>query len=149
MKKLLYILLLSAALPLILLQSLNAQTISGNVTLSATATDVTATAGDTECGIKDIQFFNGASPLGSPITSPNSGTNYNLSLDTKTLPNGNYVITAKATDKAGSGTSPTTVCDGTKPNISTSNAINITVDNRLPDASAPSISITIIVVVTP
>lgn len=145
MKKLMTTLLFILALSGIV----QAQSVSGNMTLTAIATDTTATVGDTECGVASVQFFLGTNPLGPAISTPQSGNSYSIPWDTKTVANGTYVVTAKATDKAGSGTSPTTVCDGSKPNIGTSNAINVTVNNVPSDTVAPNISITIIVVVGP
>lgn len=127
----------------------NAQTVNGSMTLTATATDATATVGDTECGIASVQFFLGTTPLGPAITTPTSGNNYTTTWNTTQTANGTYVLTAKATDKAGSSTNPATVCDGSKPNIGTSNALSVTVNNVPPDVAAPNITISIIIVVTP
>jgi hypothetical protein len=119
------------------------QSISGSQTLTAIATDVTAAVGDTECGIASVQFFIGATPLSPALTAPNSGPNYTFSWNTLGTPNGTYVITAKATDKAGIGTTPANTCDGSKPNVGTSNALNVTVNNVPPDLATPTITITI------
>lgn len=119
------------------------------MTLTATATDVTAAVGDTECGIASVQFFVGTTPLGPALTTPTSGSNYTTQWNTTSVANGTYVLTAKATDKAGSGTSPATVCDGSKPNIGTSNALNVTVNNVPADAAAPTVTITITITVAP
>lgn len=123
--------------------SLFAQSISGTVTLTAVATDVTPAVGDTECGVGSVQFFLGTTPLGPALTAPNSGTNYTFSWNTTTVPNGAYIVTAKATDKAGIGTTPANTCDGSKPNVGTSNALNVTVNNVPPDLATPTITITI------
>jgi hypothetical protein len=119
--------------------SLFAQSISGTVTLTAVATDVTPAVGDTECGVGSVQFFLGTTPLGPALTVPNSGTNYTFSWNTTMVPNGAYTLTAKATDKAGLNGA----CDSTKVNIGTSNALNVTVNNIPPDVAPPTITITI------
>jgi hypothetical protein len=122
-----------------------AQSISGTVTLTAMATDVTPAVGDTECGVGSVQFFIGTTPLSPVLTTPNSGTNYVFSWNTATTPNGNYVITAKALDKAGHGptATPTNFCDGSSPNVGLSNALNVTVNNVPPDTAVPTITITL------
>jgi len=123
---------------------LEAQTVSGTKTLTATASDVTAAVGDTECGIASVQFFLGTVALGAPITAPASGNNYVFQWDTTATPNGTYTVTAKATDKAGiGGGGPATICDGSRPNVGTSNALTVTVNNPPPDVATPTISITI------
>lgn len=123
---------------------IQAQSVSGTVTLNANASDVTAAPGDTECGIASVQFFIGTVALGAPITTPASGNNYVLQWNTTTTANGTYAVTAKATDKAGiGGAGPATICDGSKPNVGTSNALTVTVNNPPPDVGIPTISITI------
>lgn len=152
MKKLILTLFYSV-LPVILILSftgtLLSQTVNGTITLKATASDITPAIGDTECGIKDVQFFNGNAGLSPIFTAPTSGNDYIFVWDTKNVPNGTYVITTVAKDKAGPGTSPTTLCDGTKPNVTTSNALNVVIDNKAPDTSGPTVTITITVTVTP
>jgi len=127
--------------------SVSAQTVTGTVTLTATASDITAAVGDTECGVASVQFFNGSTALGAPITSPTSGNDYVLSLNTRTMANGTYTITAKATDKAGVGTSAATLCDGSKPNVGTSAPLTMVVNNAAPDTNAPSVTVIVIVTV--
>jgi len=126
-----------------------AQTVSGTIVFKATATDNTAAANDTECGISSVQIFNGAVAISPLLTVPTSGNDYTFSWDTKGVINGNYVITAVAKDKAGPGTTPANLCDGSKPNATTSNALNIVIDNRPADTTGPSITITLTITVTP
>ncbi len=126
-----------AFLFLFLAAPLQAQTVKGIVTLTATASDVTEAVGDTECGIAFVQFYNGTTAIGPQITAPVSGDNYAFDWDTKSVPNGSYSITAKATDKAGADGS----CDGSAPNIGTSNVLTIVVGN--PDTTPPSVTITV------
>jgi hypothetical protein len=143
MKKLL--LLLFLLFPVIL----SAQAVNNTVTLTAVATDITAAIGDTECGVASVQFFNGATALSPVITTPTSGNSYTFSWDTKSVSNGTYVITAKAIDKAGLNTTPTNICDGSKPNTSTSNTLNVAVNNQPTDTTGPSVTITVTITVTP
>lgn len=126
-------------LMLITATAVNAQTVSGTATLTANATDITPAVGDTECGVAFVQFFNGAAPLGPQITAPTSGNNYQFVWDTKTVNNGTYQITAKATDKAGLNG----LCDSTKVNVGVSNALTVVVNNIPPDVATPTIAITI------
>jgi hypothetical protein len=128
--------------------TLAAQTVNGSVTLSATASDPVI-VGATSCGIKDVQFFSGSNPLSPLFTTPNSGTNYTFVWNTTKVTNGTYTITAKATDKAGSSTDPTKVCDGSKPNTGTSNALTVVINNAQPDITGPVINITIVISVGP
>lgn len=121
-----------------------AQTVSDTVTLKATVTDPTP-AGGTSCGIASVQFFNGTVPLGPAMTAPTSGNDYLLPLNTRTMSNGSYTITAKATDKAGVGTSGATLCDGSRPNVGTSNALTMVVNNAAPDTTAPNVTVIVIV----
>lgn len=113
-------------------------TVVGTVTLSANATDTTSTVGDTECGVDWVQFMLGSNPISNHITTPSSGTTYTASWDSKTVANGNYVLTARASDKAGT----TGACDSSKPNMGTSSPMNITVNNPLPpDTTPPTVTI--------
>lgn len=126
---------------LVMTQLIQAQSVSGSVTLSANATDVTPVVGDTECGVAFVQFFNGAAPLGPQISAPITGTTYQFAWDTKTVNNGTYQITAKATDKAGLNG----LCDSTKVNVGVSNALTVVVNNIPPDVATPTVTITITV----
>lgn len=132
-----------------LVEIASGQTVNGSVTLTATASDITSDTGDTECGVASVQFFNGGAGLSPIMTAPTAGNNYVFNWDTKSVPNGTYVITAVAKDKAGPGTTPANTCDSTKQNVATSNPITVVVDNKAPDGTAPSITITITVTVTP
>lgn len=83
-----------------------------NITVSANAADANGT-------VTQVQFFRGATSLGTDTTSPYSVTWNNAAA-------GNYVITAVATDNAGAAT--------------TSATANITVNTvGTPDTTAPSV----------
>ena len=88
-------------------------TVSGNVTLSATASDDRAT-------ITKVEFYLGGSLLGADTTSP-----YTLSYNTRSQPNGEKVLTAKAYDSMG--------------NSASSPAVNVTFDN---DYTPPTATLT-------
>jgi hypothetical protein len=93
-------------------------TVSGNVTLSATASDNIAVGG--------VQFLaNGASVGAEDTSSP-----YLVSWNTTGLANGSYTLTARARDAAG--------------NQTTSTAITVVVDNTVPppDTIPPTVSMT-------
>lgn len=145
MKKL-FLILLSSVLPLIpILAPTNLyaqQTVGGTITLVANATD----AG---CGVASVQFFINNNPLSPPLTTPTNGTNYTIPFNTANTGNGPYTLTAVAKDKAGINTSPATACDSSKQNSTTSNAINIVIDNKPTDNTGPVVTITITVTVTP
>lgn len=78
-------------------------TVSGNVTLSATASD--------NVEVASVQFELDNAPLGASITSPP----YSMTWDSGTVPNGTHTLVAVARDTAG--------------NIGTSAAVDVTVDN--------------------
>lgn len=83
------------------------------------ATSVAATASD-NVGVTGVQFKLDGTVLGSLIkASP-----YTYSWDTKTVANGNHILTAIATDAAG--------------NTTTSTAVTISVNNTTPDTTPPS-----------
>lgn len=83
-----------------------------NITVSANAADANGT-------VTQVQFFRGATSLGTDTTSPYSVTWTNAAA-------GNYAITAVATDNAGAAT--------------TSSTANITVNTvGTPDTTAPSV----------
>jgi len=89
-------------------------TVSGAVTIAATASDAGGVAG--------VKFFlDGSTLLSDDIAPP-----YSLSWNTLSLANGSHVLTAEARDAAG--------------NVRTSAAVNVTVSNAGVDASSPSIS---------
>ncbi|HXF43986.1 MAG TPA: Ig-like domain-containing protein, partial [Candidatus Paceibacterota bacterium] len=95
----------------------NNATVSGSVTISATASD--------NIGVRQVQFLLNNTNFGSPITNPP----YRLSWDTTSVPNGSHIISAEALDEAGN---------------SGSASVTITVDNPPlpppppPPANAPS-----------
>lgn len=96
----------------------NGATVSGSVTLGATASD-------TESGIAKVSFYRGGTTL---IDTDTTGTpGYAVVWDTTAVANGTYTLTAKATDGA------------TTPNTGTSAAITVTVAN---DLTAPVVSLT-------
>ena len=82
------------------------QTVSGAVTVEATATD--------NRSVQDVQLRVGGVTLGTDVASP-----YDFIWDTTTASDGTHKLTAVATDDAG--------------NQSTSAAVTVTVDNRGPD----------------
>ncbi|PTL81261.1 Ig-like domain-containing protein [Vitiosangium sp. GDMCC 1.1324] len=87
-------------------------TVSGTVTLSATASD--------DVGVTKVEFYDGATLLGYDASSP-----YSFSWDSRTSPNGLRSLTARALDAAG--------------NITTSAAVSVTTNN---DLTPPSVSLT-------
>ena len=78
-------------------------TVSGTVTLTATASD--------DVGVAGVQFLVNDTPLGAEDTS----SPYSLSVDTTPADNGTYTLTARARDAAG--------------NITTSAPVSVTVAN--------------------
>ncbi len=91
-------------------------TISGNTTLTATASDNDA--------IDYVEFYNGSTLLGSDSSQP-----YSFDWDTTTVANGAHQLTAWAYDLSG--------------NVATSSSVNVTVDNPAPvDASITSFTAT-------
>lgn len=92
------------------------QTVAGNTTLTASATD--------NVGVASVRFNVNGNAIGTAInTAP-----YSFVLDTTTLTNGSHSITAIATDAAGNST--------------TSAAVTINVSNLIQDTMAPTVSIT-------
>ena len=91
------------------------QTVSGSIALRATATD--------NVGVTKVEFYRGTTLVDTDTT----GSPYEVPLDTTTLANGTYSITAKAFDAAG--------------NTTTSPTISITVNNIAVDNTAPVVSI--------
>jgi len=93
----------------------SAGNVSGTVNLAATAADNVAVAG--------MQFLVNGNPVGlEDMTAP-----FSFAWNTLTVPNGNYVITARARDVAGNST--------------TSAPVTLTVGNT-PETSAPTVSLT-------
>ncbi|MES2125679.1 MAG: Ig-like domain-containing protein [Pseudomonadota bacterium] len=86
---------------------------SGNITLSATASD--------NVGVARVEFYVDGTLKGSSTTSP-----YQLVLDSKTLSNATHTLTAKAYDAAN--------------NIGSAAPLNFSVNNIAPDTVAPSVS---------
>ncbi len=117
-------------------------TVSGKtVMLLANASDVTPNGTDLECGVGYVQFLLSGNPIG-PIILPDGTDNYKYAWDSTNTPDGDYVLTATATDRAGTGIPPHTNCDGSAPNTGTSGAILIKILNHPPtDVTPPSITI--------
>ena len=79
---------------------------------------ITANAADSDGTVAKVEFFRGATSIGSKTSSPWSVTWNNV-------PAGSYALTAVATDNAGAST--------------TSAAVNITVSAGTPDTTPPSV----------
>ena len=88
------------------------ETLTGTVVLTATASD--------PAGISKVVFFVGSTAVGTDTTEP-----YSFSYNTRSLPNGARVLTAKAYDGLN--------------NVGTSAPVNVTFDN---DLTVPTTSIT-------
>lgn len=117
------------------------QVITGTVTLTANATDVTAGIGDLECGVGYVQFYLGGNAIG-PLILPQGTDQYRYAWDSTTSPDGDYALTAKAVDRAGTAIPPHTNCDGSAPNTGTSNAIALRILNHpATDTAPPTITI--------
>ena len=86
---------------------------SGNITLSATASDAV--------GVTNVEFYIDGVLRGTDPSSP-----YSVTFDSTTLANGSHALTAKAYDAAG--------------NVGTSAAVNFSISNSVPDTSAPTVS---------
>src|SRR5580704_4514486 len=98
---------------------INGATVSGTVTMSASATDNVAVA--------NVQFQLDGNNIGAAVTA----TPYNFAWDTTTSPNGNHTVAAIATDTSG--------------NAASSVVENITVSNPQsgpPPPPTPTVSIT-------
>ena len=80
-------------------------TVSGTVTLNATASD--------NVGVAGVQFFLDGAPLGAEDTTPDP---YSVAWNTATVTNGTHTLTAIARDAAG--------------NTTTSAPVNVTVESR-------------------
>src|SRR5690349_20326259 len=91
-------------------------TVSGNVNLTANATDNVAVA--------SVQFKVDGANSGSALTA----APYSYLLNTSSLSNASHSITAVATDAAG--------------NAATSAAVSVTVNNSTPDTTPPTVSVT-------
>ena len=86
----------------------NGSTVSGVITVSASASD--------NFHVASVQFLLNGNPLGSLVTqSAISTAPYTLTWDTRTLTNGTYTLTVRATDTSG--------------NTATSAGVTVTVNN--------------------
>lgn len=94
----------------------NGATVSGTVTVSASASD--------NVGVTSVQFTLNGVNLGAPDTSPPYAINWN----TRTAANGTHVLRAVARDAAG--------------NTRTSTARTVTVRNESADTTAPTVTLT-------
>lgn len=88
--------------------------VSGNVTVSATAGD--------NVGVARVEFFANGSLKATDASAP-----YSFIWNTALLSNGSYIITAKAYDAAG--------------NVGQSSAVTVTVNNPVADITAPTVAI--------
>jgi hypothetical protein len=104
----------------------NNTTISGSVSLSASASDPVV-SNQTTSGISTVQFKLDGVNLGSALTTPTSGSTYSGNWNTVGVSNGSHAITAVATDGAG--------------NTTTSNTVTVTVNNIVltPDVTPPTV----------
>jgi thermitase len=89
-------------------------TVSGSVTLNASATD--------NVGVTKVEFYVGSTLLATSTAAP-----YTTSWNTLAIPNGSYTLTAKAYDAA--------------QNVGTSTAVTVTVNNQT-DTTPPTAEIT-------
>lgn len=67
-------------------------TVSGAVTLRATATD--------NVGVTGVTFWSGSTRLGTAIRESSTG-DWIATVNSRSYPNGTYSVTARATDAAG------------------------------------------------
>lgn len=88
--------------------------VSGVVSVSVTATD--------NIGVTGVQWYCDGLALGSSVTAPAT-----LAWDTRTAANGDRVLQARGYDAAG--------------NVGLSASVNVTVQNSIPDTSAPTVAI--------
>jgi hypothetical protein len=104
--------------PTVSMTAPSAGTVSGTVTLSATASDNVSVAG--------VQFLVNSASTGAEDTS----SPYSVSWDTTTIANGTYTLAARARDAAG--------------NQTTSATVTVTVNNTPlpPDTTPPTVSMT-------
>jgi hypothetical protein len=86
---------------------------SGTITLSATASD--------NVGVANVEFFIDGVSRGSDNTAP-----YSMSFNSTALGNGSHTLTARASDAAG--------------NATTSAPVNFSINNPVPDTTAPTVS---------
>ena len=86
---------------------------SGNITLSATASDAV--------GVTNVEFYIDGVLRGTDPSAP-----YSVTFDSTALSNGSHSLVAKAYDAAG--------------NVGTSSAVNFSTSNTTPDTTAPTVS---------
>ncbi|WP_309888853.1 Ig-like domain-containing protein [Archangium sp.] len=89
-------------------------TVKGTLSLQASASD--------GGGVRQVEFYDGASLLGTDTTAP-----YSLSWNTTGVANGGHTLTARAYDIAGNVNSAT---------------LSVTVNNTVADTTAPTVSLT-------
>jgi len=94
---------------------------TANATVSGTV-NITASASDS-VGVSKVEFYVNGSLKATDTTSP-----YSYSWDSKSVSNGSYSITSKAYDAAG--------------NVGQSAAVTVSVNNIIPDTTAPVTAIT-------
>ncbi len=90
-------------------------TVSGAVTISATASD--------NVGVSKVEFY-----LNNVLQSTDTASPYSFNWNTAVLANGSYTLSTKAYDAAG--------------NVGQSSATIVTVNNPVPDTLAPTVSVT-------
>lgn len=93
----------------------NGSTVSGTVTVSATASD--------NVGVTKVELLVNGTVASTVTTAP-----YSYSWNTTTSANGTYTLTAKAYDAAG--------------NVGQSSSVSVTVNNQAADTTAPTVAIT-------
>ncbi len=98
-----------------LISPLASATLAGLVTLAANASDDT--------GVDRVTFYRGSTVLGTDTSAP-----YTYSWDSKSVTNGSYSFTAAVYDAAG--------------NTAPSTSVTATVNNPLPDTTAPQVKLT-------
>ncbi len=94
---------------------MNGGIVSGTVQVTASASD--------NIGVAGVQFYLDGTALGSEATA----TPYSVSWNTTTVANASHTLTAVARDAAG--------------NRTTSGAIQVTVNNGVPDTTSPTVAI--------
>jgi len=87
--------------------------------VAGTSVPISATASD-DAGVASVDFYSGTTLIGSDTTAP-----YSITWDTTTGPDGQYVLTAQASDPNG--------------NVGTSSPVTVDVRN---DTTPPSVAIT-------
>ena len=111
-------------------------TVSGPVTLRATATDNVAVAG--------VQFLVNETPVGEDTTAgttPDPNNGYSVTWDTATVANGTYTLTARARDAAGNTTTSTPVSVTVNNAANHPPSANLTIGS--PDPTTGAVSVTL------